>query len=171
MIDVARGMARAARTFGVDEEDGPPRAAGAGSEGFRAVEAPAAIDAFGVRSEARGLAGRARLRLAAPGHPRLAAREDAVEPARFLFVGAHSVDEHERVDVAFPASGEREIGARDLFGQHPEREDVAAIRAEPEAACVARNGRADEAGLEEIAEVVVRKGGGRVVVRGARGEL
>src|SRR5205085_209236 len=125
--------------LGVDEEDGPARAAGAGGEGLCSVETPAAVDPFRVRSEARLLAGRARLRLAAPGDPGLAASQHAIEPARLLLVGAHAVDEHERVDVAFPAAGEGEIGARDLLRKHPEGEDVAAIRAETETARIARN--------------------------------
>src|SRR2546430_17123261 len=108
MIDVTRRVPRAAGTFGVDEEDGPTRAAGAGGEGLGAVEAPAAVDPFRVRSEARLLAGRTRLRFAAPGHPGLPSGEHAVEPARFLFVGAHAIDEDERVDVPFPTTSQGE---------------------------------------------------------------
>src|SRR3954465_9199920 len=59
-------------------------------------------------------AGRAGRGLAAPRDPRLAAREHAVEPARLLLVGAHAVDEDERVDVTFPASCERQVGAGDF---------------------------------------------------------
>src|SRR5258707_231356 len=121
---------------------------------------------------ARGMpraAGGAGLWLAAPCYPGLAAGENAGEPARFLLVGAHAVDQHDRVDVTFPAACQGEIGAGDLLRQHPERKDVAAIRTETQAAGIARNGSAEEAGIEEVAEVVVRGPGGLVVVRGARG--
>src|SRR6185369_8390106 len=95
---------------GVDEKDSPLRAARACGEGFVAVDDVTAVDFFNCGAEADGFVGFASLGFAAPCNPFFTAFDDAFEPARLLLFGGHTVEQDERVDVAFPAAGEGEIG-------------------------------------------------------------
>ncbi len=167
----ACGVAHAARPRRVDQQDRPLRAARARREDLVAIDDVAALDLLGRRPEAHGLARRARLRLAAPRDPLVAALDDRLEPRGLLLGGRHPVEEHERVDVPLPAARQREVGLRELLRHHPQREHVAAVRAEAEAAVLFGHDRREQARLEDVREILGGEGRRLVVVGGARREL
>src|SRR6185369_13548338 len=102
-------MAHAARAGSVDQQYGPLGAAGAGGESFIAVDDIAAVNFLYSRSKADGFIRFTSLRFTAPCDPFLAAFHDTFEPARLLCFSRHAVEQHERVNVTFPAARERHI--------------------------------------------------------------
>ena len=77
-----------------------------------------------VGAEPGGLAGRPRLRLAAPGDPDLPALDDPRGTSAPSAAGRRQgVEQHQRVGVPLPAAGERHVGLGQLLGHHPEREE------------------------------------------------
>src|SRR6185369_2830468 len=150
-------MAHAAWSRSVDQQDGPLRAARAGCERFVAIDDVTAVDFLDRSAKPDRLVGFTRLRLTTPRHPLFTALDDAFEPARLLFFSAHPVEQHERVDVTFPAARKREIGARDLLGHHPECEHVTGVWPKSLAAVFFRNHGREKAGAKEIVKVFRRK--------------
>ena len=83
------GVASPAGPVLVDQQDRPARAAGAGGERLGPLDLVAPVDLAEGRAELRGLAGYARLRLAAPRRPGLAPFDDPLEPSGLLTLIGH----------------------------------------------------------------------------------
>src|SRR6185369_398787 len=155
----------------VDKQDGPLRAARAGREHFVAVDDETAVDFLDRGSETNRLVRFARLWFAAPRDPFLTLLDHAAEPARLLRLGAHAVEQDERVNVTFPTARERHIDARDLFRHHPEREDVAGVWTKPVATVFfGHNGR-EQSRVKQVVEVFGGEGCGAIVLSRTRRKL
>src|SRR5215510_5859494 len=97
-------MTYTARPRCIHQQDCPLRAAGAGRKRLVALDDVTAVDFLDSRSKTDRLARFTCLRLTAPRNPLFTALDDALEPARLLFFRRHAVEQHERVDVSFPAT-------------------------------------------------------------------
>src|SRR6185369_6177929 len=164
-------MANPAWTSGVDEQYGPLRATRAGCESLVAIDDVTAVDFFDGRAEANRLVRFASLWFTTPRHPLFTTLDDAFEPARLLLRTGHAVEQHEGVDMTFPATREREIHAGYLFRPHPQREDVAGVWTKTVTAVLFRNHRREETLAKQVVEVCGRKRRGAIVFSRARRKL
>src|SRR5262249_3498115 len=98
------GMTHTTRSRGIYQQDGPLRSAGTRGKRLVAFDEVTTVNTFDSRPKANRLPWLAGLRLAAPRHPFFTALNDPFEPARLLFLGAHTVEQYERIDVAFPTT-------------------------------------------------------------------
>src|SRR6185503_11165626 len=96
-------MSNAAWTSRVDQKYGPLRATGAGCKSLVAIDDKTAVNFFDGGAEANRLVRFASLRFTTPRHPLFTALDDAFEPPRLLVLRGHAVEQHERIDVTFPA--------------------------------------------------------------------
>src|SRR5262245_59865279 len=113
---------------GVYEQDGPLGAARARRKHLVALDNVAAINLPDVGAKAHRFTRLLRLRLATPRDPLIASIDHAAAPARLLLLMGHSIQQNQRVDMYFPATRQRQVAFGNLFGHHPEREDISTIR-------------------------------------------
>src|SRR5688572_6201350 len=164
-------MTHAARSGGIHQEDGPLRAAGTRRKRFVAFDDVATVNFLDARSKSDRLAGFTRLRLTTPRNPLLTAFNYTCKPARLLLFVGHAVEQHERVDVSFPATRQRHIDARDLLRHHPKREDVACVWTKPQSAVFLRHHGGKQTGAKKIVKIFERKRRGAIVFSGPLSEV
>ena len=132
-------MANSAGAGRIDQKDGPIRAARAGGEHLVSFDDIAALNPLHRGTEPNLLARCTRLRLAAPGDPFVALFNHPFEPTRLLLRIRHPVQKHQRIYMTLPTAGQRHIGLGDLFGHHPQRENVPAVRTKPQSTVFSGN--------------------------------